>query len=443
MTTATLTDRYGYALSTASAEAVEQYIDGIDRNLSGNARASEAMRAAVAADEGFALGHVALARLLQFEGKMAESRAHLERAQALAGGITRREQQHIAILGEAIQGRGAEAVALTREHLAEYPRDAFVLSQSSGVFGLIGFSGCLDRNDKQLALLEPLAGAYGDDWWYLTALSFAHEESEHYSTARTMAERSLELYDRNGHAAHVVAHVFFETADAGNGGAFLDGWLPGLDRAATIHAHLAWHRALFHLANDDADGALDIYQREIRPGSSQAAALGIVSDGASLLWRCNLYGFERSLPWDELREFTARAFPRPGVMFGDVHCALVYAASGDTERLGSLIDGLRARAAEGKIAAGEVIPRLAEAIAAFAAGDYEGSARILLPIADHVIRIGGSHAQRELYEDTLVEALLRSGQYEEAKVWLQRRLERRPSPRDLKWLARAEAGVAA
>src|SRR5690606_11448123 len=125
-------------------------------------------------------------------------------------------------------------------------------SQSSGVFGLIGFGGCLDRNDQQLALLEPLAAAYGDDWWFLTALSFAYEESGHYATARPMAERSLELYDNNGNAAHVVAHVDFERGDAATGGAFLDGWMPGRDRAAAIHGHLAWHRALFHLADDDA-----------------------------------------------------------------------------------------------------------------------------------------------------------------------------------------------
>ena len=35
----------------------------------------------------------------------------------------------------------AKALALTREHLKEFPRDAFVLNPSCGVFGTIGFSG--------------------------------------------------------------------------------------------------------------------------------------------------------------------------------------------------------------------------------------------------------------------------------------------------------------
>ena len=65
------------------------------------------------------------------------------------------------------------ALDLTREHLVDYPRDAFALSPSTGVFGAIGFSGRIDREPEMLALLEPLADAYGDDWWFLTAHAFA------------------------------------------------------------------------------------------------------------------------------------------------------------------------------------------------------------------------------------------------------------------------------
>jgi tetratricopeptide (TPR) repeat protein len=436
-------DRYGNELTTTSEAAAASYSEGIDRALAGNPGAEDCLQAAIEADEGFALAHIDLARLRQFQGRVPEARQHMERAQALAGGLTRREQDHITILSEAIAGNGTVAVALTREHLRDYPRDAFILNQSSGVYGLIGFSGSITRNDEQLALLQGVEHAYGDDWWFLSALGVAHEESGDYATARGMCERSLQGFWRNGHAAHVLAHVYFETGDPDEGTAFLDGWVDGYEREAQLYTHIHWHRALFLLGIYDYERAMAIYEENIRPGASKSAALGIIADTASFLWRCQMYGYEGDLPWHEASEYARTAFPRRGVTFADVHCALAYAGSGDTAALGTLIDSLRERQSLGKIAAGEVVPALAEGAASFAAGDYAGAVRILEPVADEVVRIGGSHAQREIWEDTLCEAYLRAGQYGRAKGLLEQRLSRRPSLRDLEWLGRAADGLAA
>lgn len=49
------------------------------------------------------------------------------------------------------------------------------------------------------------------------------------------------------------------------------------------------------------------------------------------------------------------------------------------------------------------------------------------------VRIGGSHAQREMIEDTLLIALMRSGDAAKARELLDRRLHRRPSLRDARW----------
>jgi hypothetical protein len=59
-------------------------------------------------------------------------------------------------------------MALLREHVAEFPRDALVLSLALGVFGLLGFSGRADFHEAQLALLETLAPRWDEDWWFLT-----------------------------------------------------------------------------------------------------------------------------------------------------------------------------------------------------------------------------------------------------------------------------------
>ena len=67
--------------------------------------------------------------------------------------------------------------------------------------------------------------------------------------------------------------------------------------------------------------------------------------------------------------------------------------------------------------------------------DYAACARHLEPVLNDVVRIGGSHAQREIIEDTFIVALMKSGELARAHAMLDARLHRRPSPRDTRWLA--------
>ena len=93
-----------------------------------------------------------------------------------------------------IDGGSVAGLAAVKEHLATYPRDAMVLAPCTGVFGLIGFSGRDGREAELLALLEPLAGAYGEDWWFTSALAFAQVEVGDIDRAHATIERSLALH---------------------------------------------------------------------------------------------------------------------------------------------------------------------------------------------------------------------------------------------------------
>jgi hypothetical protein len=47
--------------------------------------------------------------------------------------------------------------------------------------------------------------------------------------------------------------------------------------------------------------------------------------------------------------------------------------------------------------------------------------------------LGGSDAQREILEETRIAALIRADRLDEARLLLDRRLDRRRSPRDERW----------
>ena len=119
--------------------------------------------------------------------------------------------------------------------------------------------------------------------------------------------------------------------------------------------------------------------------------------------------------------------------------AILAAATGNKAAVEQRAQALTALSESGALPAGSVVPTICYAALAFAQEDYAGCARLLDPVAADVVRIGGSHAQREIIEDTFVVALIRSGNLPRARTLLDQRLHRRPSPRDVRWRAAAAA----
>ena len=421
-------DRYGLPLSTGSAGAGLAYVEGVDRFLAAHAGAEGSFDRAIAADPDFALAHVGRARALQLHGRGALAQAAIAPARTLAPSLPRRERQHVEALALAVMGQGARALALVREHVAEFPRDAMALAAANGVYGLIGFSGRQQRNEEQLALLEGVASAYGEDWWFLGALGFARTEALGWVAGAPLIERSLALDPHNAHAAHAWAHVFYEKGDDETGGAFVERWMPEYPRAAPLHCHLSWHQALFELGRGRHDRALALYESNIRPGRSLGPAFSTLVDSASLLWRRELAGAPRlSEEWSRVAQHARESFPTLGLAFGDVHCAVALAAAGDGEGLARWVRLLRDADTHGRLPAGSVVPAVAEAMGAFAKGRYDDVIASLAPVVDQLVRVGGSWAQRDLFENTLLAAYLRAGRPADAQALLRRRVSRHPS----------------
>jgi Tfp pilus assembly protein PilF len=421
-------DRYGLPLGSRPPRAVEGYVAAVDAILSGNVGADEALDRALTADPDFALAHAAKARALQMRGAGAEAKIAAARASELARAVTQRERGHVEAVSLALGPDLPRALDAAREHLREFPRDALVLSLATGVYSLTGFSGRRDRNELLLGILDELAPAYGEDWWFLNVHAFACTEAGDPARGRRLVERSLSLYPRNAHAAHALAHVLYEEGDSAAGAAFVSGWLPGYARASQLHCHLSWHLALFELGRGRVEEAAKIYDDSIRPGVSLSAALGTLADSASFLWRCHLWNVGPTpLPWEDVRDFARCAFPKPSVAFADGHLVLALAAAGDPDGAAARLVDLRQLDGEGRQPAGRVVSEVGEAMTAYARGDWERTIALMGPVFEELVRIGGSRAQRDVFEQTLLSAYLHAGRDDEASRRLRRRLEGRPA----------------
>jgi hypothetical protein len=367
-----------------------------------------------------------------------KARAMAAQARELAAGASQREKSHVEIMAAVIESRPKVAVTAAEAHLEEYPRDAQVLSILLGAFGLYAFSGRPDHDAAKLAICERHARHYGEDWWFVSYLGWSHTEAGNLSTGRTLSERAMALRSANANAAHGLSHAMFEQGDMAVGRTFLAQWMPAHDRKSFLHGHLAWHVALTHLDDDDLDGALAIYEQHIKPADRPYPPLNIFTDGASLLWRLTLAGQTGLEPhWREVAAYGEKYFPQAGAHFADVHFALAGSMTGG-DALDTRLAQLEARAADGKLAPGVAAIDLCRGIGAFAAGDNDGAVRLLEPAISELTRIGGSHAQRQLWEDTLIVAYLRAGHGDKAARRISARLDCRPSARDEAWSQQAQ-----
>ena len=364
-----------------------------------------------------------------------QAREAAEHALSLTPGISRRERQHIEAISLWVHGQGTASIALIKEHLAEFPQDALMIRLAQRLY-MLGCSGAGVANfpAELLALLNSIAPYCGEDWAFLGSYAFAHHENGYLDQAMTLARRSLDLNPSNAVASHSVTHVYFEKGEHHQGDEFLGEWLHGFDSRAPYHLHLSWHLALFELAMGRYSDAIALYEKDIRPSV-------IAKSAASLIWRLQMYGGEAPpMSWEEVKIQGAPAAERPGPAFRDAHAALAIAASGDTENKDKLLDRLQQEPSKGNLLAREITLPLVRGVDAFAQGDYPKAVEMLEPVFPQLTRIGGSHAQREVFEDTLLEAYLRSEQLDKAEEILHSRLMRRASPRDTFWLARAQAG---
>jgi hypothetical protein len=131
----------------------------------------------------------------------------------------------------------------------------------------------------------------------------------------------------------------------------------------------------------------------------------------------------------------------PSTPFLALHAAVTLLALGDTGGLGRLAAWAAAHAHPTQR---EVVAPLARALGAMAAGRCSAAADALAALAGPTRRLGGSDAQREIVEEARIAALIRAGRWDEARVVLDARLDRRRSPRDESWrtgLTGVPAGV--
>jgi hypothetical protein len=192
--------------------------------------------------------------------------------------------------------------------------------------------------------------------------------------------------------------------------------------------HNWWHLALFHLELGHTEDVLRLYDSVIG-GAGSSVVLDML-DASAMLWRLHLRGIELGDRWQPLADRWQAVLVPGRYAFNDMHAMMAYVGAGRIAAQEQVVQAQREAQAsddDNALFTREIGASAAQAIQAFGAGDFARSAQLLRPVRSRASRFGGSHAQRDVIDQTLLEAASRGGQDALASALAFERMCLRPS----------------
>ena len=423
-------DIRGIAASSKTLEGVRALDHAIDGYLCMAADTGDRLKAAYAEDSQMPMADI----LRGYFFMLMAVPALKVRAGELRGGLedrwsamTQRERLHADAMHAWAKGFTDQALEFWETILLTHPRDILALR--------LAHHGYFYRGDSQNLrdVIHRVQHAWDDQvpgYGYVEGMhAFGLEETHFYGHAIDKGHSAVEHTPINPWAIHAVAHVHEMTDDPKGGINWLAETESNLSHTNNFRYHVWWHRALMHLDLGQYDKVLELYDQNIWDPESDEY-LDLCND-AALLMRLELHGINVADRWQSLAEKCRHRQADCILTFIDAHFALVLATVND-EATDTALDAQQKYAQnnpqeDNAQVAREVGVELAQALVAYRHGNYEATISTMLPIRYALSKIGGSHAQRDLFSMILLDAALRDGRIGLARSLASERRGRQPT----------------
>lgn len=416
--------------------ANEQAVRGFEATVSAYAGfrrdIGQRLKETFAADPDMPMAHVLKGLFFQFmamPGLLPRAQGALAAARAAADkcGTSARESLHMAGLEAWTRGDFHAAIGAYEAILLDNPRDLLALKLSNFFYFYIGDSKNLrDGVARVLPNWQPQAPCYG---FVLSLYAFGLEENGQYAEAERLGRQAIDLNPADAWAVHAVAHVNEMQDRHKEGIEWIVGLEPHWNALNNFRYHLWWHRALQHLNRGERQEALRLYDEQLWDPNSEDY-LDLAND-ISLLQRLEFAGVDVGERWQALADKVERLWSVRYFSFIDTHYLLALAAAGRRDKARMMLDALHEYALTSAETTAQVTARvngtLCEALFAFRQNDCARTVELMAPLRDEIHALGGSHAQRDLFEEVLVDAAQRAGRNTYARAVLSERTALRPA----------------
>ncbi len=439
-----LRDARNQRMGTASRVAADHAESALARMMAYQGSPLPDLEAAQAADPAWGLPLLMQAGhwLCQNEAAhLPHALALLDAATPLCTGAPEREQAHLTALRAAAEGRWQQACRLWDELLLEHPRDALALLWAHHWDLCLGDTASLRLRparslpewDESDPLFPQVLGLY----------AFGLEENNLYPQAEDVGRRAVAAGPSAPWAVHAVAHALDMQGRFEDGTAWLRQHQPRWAEDNAFAAHLWWHMALFRLEALDLPGVHRLMDAHLSGAATPTQSQRL--DAAGLLWRMHLLGEDVGARFVELlREAPPDLSEAGHWAFNDVHLMLAFLGAGELVQAESWLARCAARAMQPEevrrsnhAVAREVGLPVMRGLLALARGEAEQAVATLQAVRPLTRRLGGSHVQRDLIDQSLMAAAAQATHAPVGRALLNERLMAKPAtPLTRRWAER-------
>jgi len=408
-------DAHGYQLTGCNSEAQALLDQALAQFRCLHAESLATTEATLQASPELVMGHVLHAWLYLLGTEAAAlpvARASYERALELPHND--REGRHLKALGQLLDGRWHASGRVLEDLSIDYPHDMLALQAGQQIDFFTGDARML--RDRIARVLPDWSLEVPGYHALLGLYAFGLEETGDYRLAERYGREAIALQPDDAWAQHAVAHVLEMQGRREEGIAWMRG-NPAWQQDSMLAVHNWWHLALHHIELDDCDAALALFDGPVN-GRQSTLALELI-DASALLWRLQLRGVGVGERWAGVAERWAAMAADGNYAFNDFHAAMAFACAGRDDLLGLLREAQRracARDDDNARFTSQIGAPGVEAVVAFVEGDHGRCVERLRAIRNQAQRFGGSHAQRDLVDQTLIAAAERGGQQRLARA---------------------------
>ena len=326
---------------------------------------------------------------------------------ALASRANTRERGHMKAISLWLSGDLHAASQAYADILAEHPRDLCALQFGHQTDFLLGVAS--STRDRPARVLRHWSERDPEYSFVLGMLAFGLEECGHYRPAEEAALRAIALNPDDTWAVHALAHCYEMQGLAEAGIGFMKKAEANWAGDNYMAIHNRWHSCLYLLERCEFEAALACHDKHMTVDSD--SALMDMHDSAAMLWRLTLNEIDCAGRWTPLADRYADVIDQAYMSFTDLHAIMAFLAAGRRDEADALTSALEANA-EGPKTTSLVIRAvglsLVKGMRAFWDGDYDLAKMLLGKVRHSSHMIGGSIAQRDVINLTLMEAAIRS-----------------------------------
>ncbi len=397
-------DQLGLEYTASSEASTLQFDRFTDKYLASHKDAMPCLDRLNESDKEVPMAHCFRGYILKMGGDPKFSpaiKAVLASLDLLSGAMNDREKMHQGALKSWVDNQYSDAADILEQLLKQYPRDILALRL---VHYLHFYAGDSKEMRDSVLRSEKIWSESDPHYGYLLGMkSFGLEETGDYKEAESAGKQAVEINKTDIWAAHAVAHVFQMQGRTEDGIAWVSGLLENWKESNNFVYHLHWHKALFHIGAGELDKALNIYDTNLTECLTDDFYLD-VCNAAALLWRLEMHGLSVDDRWQALQKFSTRRVQDDELVFSTLHYLMTPAVLKNKKLTSEAIDHFQnwshEQTTQGDVCRQVGLP-LAQVIVELGQGKFKEATARLSSIKDDIYLIGGSHAQRHLFDDLL------------------------------------------